>query len=178
MESSTPPPKILHLSYRPSPSQSEHKWLNVNVVVEVFDQHDIARCESLSSEWIRSTLYEVEDTEKIHLHFLNTEFKFKSDETMGGLSVLTETYTDPEYDISDKIRRGWTYNDMILTKAKKPNIYFLRDFVEDNEVTRAALKMLKDIKEDGENACNSSTSRFVLFSCISRCLKTLSTFWD
>jgi hypothetical protein len=165
-------PKILHLSYRESPPDSEYKWLYVNVVFEVDNEHDVAVCDGYSEEWSRSFLYEVENPEKIHRHFLHCKHKFKPIEGTE-LSEL-ETIYDPEYDISDKKRSGWSYNQFnILVKAKKPGVYFFREYVEDNAITRGALQLLEELKDKGRNG-----SRFVPFSTLSRSLLVLNTFWD
>ena len=165
-------PKILHISAWPSRPESEHKWFLVNVVIQVYEKEDICVCDAYCQDFCRNLLYEVEDPELIHLHYLHTtHFSKKVEGT--NLSELISTH-DPEYDISDRIHKGWTNNpEQFLTRTKKPGVYMFKQYVEDNLVTRAAIKMLHDIKEGEPN-----TSRFVIFSAIKRCLSALETFWD
>lgn len=166
-------PQILHLSYRESTSDSEYKWLRVNIVFKVLDEHDKIVCDAESSEWTKTSLWEVEDPEKIYLHFLNTRMKW-SEPDENGTTTLEKWITEPEYDISDKKRNGWESNfDQLLTKIDKFDVYRYHDYVEDNPATRGALKMLEDLKQEGKN-----TSRFVDFSMLIRSLRVLNTFWD
>ena len=165
--------EILHLSYRESSPYNDYRWLRVNVVFRVYDKHDIIVCDSESSEYTKTSLWEVEDPEKIRLHFTHTRMEW-SEVDENGLSKLTEWITDPEYDISDTKREGWQSNlDQLLIKIDKFNAYRYHDFVEDNPVTRGALQMLEDLKRDGKNG-----SRFVPFSTLIRSLRVLNTFWD
>jgi hypothetical protein len=165
--------EILHISSRESSADSEYSWLRVNLVFRVTDDHDILACKARSEEWSKTTIYEVEDPEQIHNHFLHTQHKF---EKIPGsdLSKLISFSTDPEYDISDRKRSGWAFNSFyVLQYIDKFDVFVYRDYVEDNSVTRAALSMLEDLKETG-----TSTSRFVPFSTLTRCIDTLNNFWD
>ena len=166
-------PQILHLSYRESGSDSEYKWLRVNVVFKVFDEHEKIRCDAEASDWIKTSLWEVDNPEKITLHFSHTDIKWSTGDGKK-YSTLKEWITDPEYDISNTKRMGWQTNfDQFLTKIEKFDVYRYHDYVEDNPATRGALQMLEDLKQDGKN-----TSRFVDFSLLIRSLKVLNTFWD
>ena len=166
-------PKILHLSFRESDPDNEYRWLYVNIVFKVFAEEDIAVCNNYSDRWVKNTLFEVESSEEVDLHYQHTTYKFIPLSESSQLSTM-ESFTDPEYDILDKKRTGWSYNfDEFLSKAKKPNTYFYREYVEDNVVTRAALHLLQEMKDGKE-----SGSRFVPFSALHRSLKVLNTFWD
>jgi hypothetical protein len=166
-------PEILHISAREAPKDSEYRWLEVNIVFKVYAEDDTAVCEGYSDEWSRSRIYEVESPKQIDEYYLNTTHKFEEIEGTE-LSKLVSVCTDPKYDISDKERKGWSYNHFcILQRTKKPGVYRYREFVEDNAVTRAALQLLQELKDKGEN-----TSRFVPFSTLSRSLLVLNTFWD
>ena len=91
-------PRILHLSYRESPSDSEYKWLKVNIVFRVFDEYEKGNCDADASDWTKTYLWEVEDPETINLHFVNTKMEWtEADEE--GLSKLKDFVTDPQYDI-------------------------------------------------------------------------------
>lgn len=166
-------PQILHLSYRESPSDSEYKWLKVNVVFRVFDEYEKGNCDADASDWTRTYLWEVEDPETIHLHFVNTKMEW-SEADEKGLTTLRDFVTDPQYDISHLKRSGWQTNfDQLLTKIEKFDVYRYYDYVEDNPVTRGALKLLEELKENGSNG-----SRFVPFSTLIRSLRVLHFFWD
>jgi hypothetical protein len=165
--------KILHISYKQSSPEDEYNWLRVNLVFRVVDEYDLIVCKSMSEEWSKASLYEVDDPVQIHNHFLHTGHEFKKIENTE-LSRLISFSTDPEYDISDKHRVGFSLNpNYILQYIEKFNVFVYRDFVEDNPVTRATLSMLEDLKNTGK-----STSRFVSFSIFTRCITTLNTFWD
>lgn len=166
-------PEILHLSYRSNGEDSEYKWLRVNVVFRVFEEHDRITCDVESSEWMRSTLWEIDDPEKIDLHFMHTKMKWvKAGET--GLSRLERWVTDPEYDISSTKRTGWQSNpSRLLTKLEKFDVYRYSDYVEDNPVTRGAISILEELR----TGCYDK-SRFVAFSALIRSLRVLNTFWD
>ncbi|MGA1048317.1 MAG: hypothetical protein ACO3UU_09915 [Minisyncoccia bacterium] len=149
-------PEILHISAREAPKDSEYRWLEVNIVFKVYAEDDTAVCEGYSDEWSHSRIYEVESPKQIDEYYLNT---FNIDLLSIG---------------SDKERKGWSYNHFcFLQRTKKPGVYRYREFVEDNAVTRAALQLLQELKDKGEN-----TSRFVPFSTLSRSLLVLNTFWD
>lgn len=164
---------ILHVSSKESPKDNEVPWLYINVVFKVEDEHDIIVCDGYSDTWTKNYLYEVENPEQIDLHYQHTTHKFVPIKNSDSLTKMVST-VDPKYDISDTKRSGWSYNSYcFLQKAKKPNVYFYRDYVEDNLVTRAALQLIQDLKDNKE-----STSRFVEFSTFSRSLLTLNTFWD
>jgi hypothetical protein len=166
-------PQILHLSYRESPSDSEYKWLKVNIVFRVFDEHDRMRCDADASDWTKTYLWEVENPEAIHLHFLHTKMKWLEPDEEGN-SQLGEFVTNPKYDISHLKRSGWQTNfEQLLTKTKKFDAYRYHEYVEDNLVTRGALKLLEELKENGSNG-----SRFVPFSTLIRSLRVLNLFWD
>ena len=167
-------PQILHLSYRESSSNSEYKWLKVNVVFRVFDEYEKGNCDADASDWTKTYLWEVEDPEVIHLHFANTKMEW-TEASKGSLSRLKDFVTDPQYDISHLKRSGWQSNfDQLLTKVKKfENTYRYHEYVEDNPATRGALAILEDIKSN-----KKSRSRFVLFSSLIRSLRVLNTFWD
>lgn len=166
-------PQILHLSYRENREDAEYRWLRVNIVFRVFDEHDRAVCDAESSEWTRTYLWEVDEPEKITLHFANTRIKW-SEPDENGNSALEKWITEPEYDISHTKREGWQSNfDSLLRKVEKFDVYRYSDYVEDNPATRGALAMLENLKEDG-----TTTSRFVPFSTLIRCLRVLNVFWD
>ena len=166
-------PKILHLSARESSSKSEFKWLKVNIVFKVFEEHDIATCDSESSEYVTQTLWEVDDPEMITNHFMHTRIKW-SEADEKGYKWIEDWITDPKYDISSKKRKGWQSNPrQMLTKIDKFNVYRYHDYVEDNSITRGALALLEQIK-DGHD----SSSRFAIFSTLIRCIRVLDTFWD
>lgn len=166
-------PQILHLSYRECRPDSEYKWLKVNVVFRVFDEHDINVCDGEASEHTKTYLWEVDDPEKIHLHFAHTRMLW-SEGDENGFSRLTEWVTEPEHDISDTKREGWQSNfNRLLIKIEKFNVYRYYDYVEDNPVTRGALQLLEDLKRDGKNG-----SRFVPSSTLLRSLRVLNIFWD
>jgi hypothetical protein len=173
MDTTEKSPEILHISYRESCPDNEYKWLYVVVTFKVFDEFDSNLCDGYCSEYQRNILYEVEDVKDIHRHYLSTEFKFKNIKD-SEMTELVSVQTDPEHDISQKIKRGWTNNPFqILNKAKKPGVYFYRGYVEDNAVTRGALQLLQELKNKGSN-----NSRFVSLSTINRSLMALDTFWD
>lgn len=166
-------PQILHLSYRESSSDSEYKWLKVNIVFKVFDEHERYSCDAEASDWTKTYLWEVEDPEAIHLHFSHTKMEW-TETSEGRLSRLKDFVTDPKYDISHLKRSGWQTNfDQLLTKVEKFDVYRYYDYVEDNPVTRGALKVLEELKENGTNG-----SRFVAFSTLIRSLRVLHLFWD
>ena len=166
-------PQILHLSYRESPSDSEYKWLKVNVVFRVFDEHDRMRCDAEASDWTKTYLWEVGDPEAIRLHFVNTKMEW-TETGKEGPARLKGFVTDPQYDISRLKRSGWQTNfDQFLTKIEKFDAYRYYDYVEDNSVTRGALNLLEELKENGTNG-----SRFVTFSTLIRSLRVLNLFWD
>jgi len=166
-------PQILHLSYRESSSDSEYKWLKVNIVFKVFDEHERFSCDAEASEYTKTYLWEVEDPEVIHLHFLNTKMEW-SEADEKGLTTLKDFVTDPQYDIAHLKRSGWQSNfDQLLTKIEKFDVYRYHDYVEDNPATRGALKLLEELKENGSNG-----SRFVPFSTLTRSLRALHLFWD
>jgi hypothetical protein len=165
--------QILHLSYRESSSDSEYKWLKVNIVFRLFDEHEKFSCDAEASEYTKTYLWEVEDPEAIHLHFLNTKMEW-SEANEKGLTMLKDFVTEPEYDISHLKRRGWQTNfDQLLLKIEKFDVYRYHDYVEDNSVTRGALKLLEELKENGSNG-----SRFVPFSTLTRSIRALHLFWD
>jgi len=165
--------KILHLSYREAPPDNEYRWLRVNLVFRVFDEHDASVCESRAEEWSKNLFYEVEDPEEIHNHFLHTKHKFEKIEG-SDLSKLVSVCTDPKFDISNKKRSGLSLNPFYtLQYIKKFNVFVYRDFVEDNPVTKAALCMLETLRNGGK-----VSSRFVSISTLIRCIDTLNTFWD
>lgn len=169
-----PSPLLLHLSARPSGPDSNIKWLSVNIVFKLTNELDIELCDSYSGVWSRSILYEVEDVKSIEEYYLHTEYNFKRIDG-SNYSRIHSVCTDPKYDISDKIRHGWSLNPFnLLIKTKFPGIYAYRDYVEDNDVTRAALSTIEKFKLPNPHL----TSRFVPFSTFSRCLLTLHTFWD
>ncbi len=166
-------PEILHLSYRESGSDSEYKWLRVNVVFRVFDEHDLIVCDAESSQWTQTTLWEVDDPQKIDFYYMHTRMKW-SEPDENGDSTLNEWITDPKYDISELKRVGWQSNlDHFLTKLEKFNAYRYSDYVEDNPITRGALLMLENLKNGAKNP-----SRFIEFSTLIRSLRVLNTFWD
>lgn len=166
-------PEILHLSYRESGPDSEYKWLRVNVVFKVFDEHDRITCDCESSEYTATSLWEVEDPEAINLHFMHTRMKWSKPDKSGG-SRLEKWVTDPAYDISDRRRTGWQSNfDQFITKVEKFDAYRYSDYVEDNPATRGALSILEQLKTG-----DYDQSRFVPFSALIRSLRVLNTFWD
>jgi hypothetical protein len=166
-------PQILHLSYRESKPDSEYKWLYVNLVFRVTDEFDIIACKGKAEEWSKTTLYEVEDAEKIHNHYLHTRMKFEDVENSEH-KVLRSFITEPEFDISDRKRTGLALNPFyVLQYIEKFDVFTYKEYVEDNFVTRAALSMLTDL-EGGK----PTNSRFVPFSTLTRCIDTLNTFWD
>jgi hypothetical protein len=173
MASSTKDPEILHLSFRESDPDNECPWLYVNVVFRVFEEHDIMSCKTHSEDWVRSVLFEVDDPKAIDLYYLNTKFKFEPIEN-SELSRLDRFIVDPEYDISHLKRSGWESNPYnFLQYKEKFDVFVFREYVEDNEITRSALKILNDLKQ-GEKV----SKRFVAFSTLIRTLSTLNTFWD
>lgn len=166
-------PQILHLSTRESPPDREYRWLYVNLVFRVTDEHDFLSCKGRSEEWCRTYLYEVDNEQEIHNHFLHTKHRFEKIEG-SELSKLVSFTTEPEYDISDKKRSGLALNPFYhLQYIEKFNVFVFKEYVEDNFVTRAALSMLNDLKDNKETA-----SRFVPFSTFIRCVDTLNNFWD
>lgn len=166
-------PQILHLSHRKGSSDPDYKWFKVNIVFRVFDEYHISQCDNEAAEWTKSYLYEVDDPEKITLHFSHTRIKWSKPDK-NGTTTLTDWITDPKYDISDKKRDGWQTNFcQLLTKIEKFNVYRYYDFVEDNPATRGALAMLEELKTQKTN-----DSRFVPFSTLMRSLRTLDAFWD
>jgi hypothetical protein len=166
-------PQILHLSYRESKPENENRWLYVNLVFRVTEEFDIIACKGRCEEWSKNVIYEVEDKEQIHSHFLNTRLDFKPVEG-SSLSRLESYSTDPKFDISDKKRVGLSLNPFYtLEHLEKFNVFVYRDYVEDNFVTRAALSMLSELKEG-----RGGGTRFVPFSTLTRCIDTLNTFWD
>ena len=166
-------PQILHLSARESRPDNEYRWLYVNIVFRVTDEHDTIACQGRADEWVKTLIYEVDDPSEIDNHYLNTKHSFE--EIPGtSLSKLVSACTDPEYDISSKMRSGLSMNHHnTLRYIEKFNVFVFRDYVEDNFVTRAALSMLEDVKNGKQ-----TTSRFVPFSTFIRCVDTLHTFWD
>lgn len=167
-------PQILHISYRENPSDSEYRWLKVNIVFRVFDEHEKIRCDLDSSDYVKTYLYEVENPEKITLHFAHTEMEWLETEGKGDLLQLKAFVTDPEHDISHLKRGGWQINPhQFLRKIEKFNVYRYNDYIEDNPVTRGALELLENLKENGSNG-----SRFVSFSTLIRSLMALDLFWD
>ena len=168
-------PRILHLSYREGSSDGDenYKWLKVNIVFKVFDEHDIGLCDGEAAPWTKTYLYEVDDPEKITLHFAHTRIKWSKPNKEGN-STLQDWITDPQYDISDKKREGWQTNFcQLLTKIEKFNAYRYHDYVEDNPATRGALAMLEELKNQKANS-----SRFVPSSTLIRSLRTLDSYWD
>ncbi|MEY2973072.1 MAG: hypothetical protein RI886_849 [Pseudomonadota bacterium] len=166
-------PQILHLSYRESEPDNDYKWLYVNLVFKVTDEFDIIACKGRAEEWTKTILYEVEDAEEIHNHFLHTRYKFNKIEN-SELSELSSYTTEPEFDISNKKRSGLALNPHhILQYIEKFDVFVFREYVEDNFITRAALSMLKDLEENKKTG-----SRFVPFSTFIRCVDTLNVFWD
>ncbi len=165
--------QILHLSYRESSSDSDYKWLKVNIVFRLFEEHEKFSCDAEASEYTKTYLWEVEDPEVIHLHFLNTKMEW-SEADGKGLTTLKDFVTEPEYDISHLKRSGWQTNfDQLLLKIEKFDVYRYHDYVEDNPVTRGALKLLEELKENGSN-----DSRFAPFSTFIRSIRALHLFWD
>jgi hypothetical protein len=173
MDAKEKAPEILHISCRESDPDNQHRWLYVIVTFKAYTKLDINLCDGYCSEFQRNLLYEVESVDDIHQYYLNTKFNFKASKN-SDLSTIVSTQIDPKYDISEKIRRGWTNNPFhILNKAKKPGVYFYRGYVEDNAVTRGALQLLEELKDNKKN-----NSRFVLSSTLLRSLMTLDIFWD
>jgi hypothetical protein len=145
----------------------------VNLVFKVSDELDRVACQGKAKEWSTTSIYEVDDAEKIHNHFLHTRLEFEEMEG-SNFSKLTSSLTDPEYDISDKKRVGLSLNPFYtLQHVEKFDVFVFKDYVEDNPVTRGALSMLEDLKNQGK-----TSSRFVAFSTLIRCVDTLHIFWD
>jgi len=166
-------PQILHLSYKEALPDCKHRWLKVNIVFKVFEEHDKISCEANSSPWAFTSLFDVEDPKQIDEYYANGTMVFSSDKPGEG-AVLTDFKVPPEYDISDKKRTGWVTNhDQILTHIKKFDVYRYQNYVEDNAATRGALSLLENLKEN-----SATTSRFVCFSTLLRSLRVLDTFWD
>ena len=166
-------PQILHLSARESKPDNEYKWLYVNLVFKVADEYDVISCQTRVKEWSKTTIYEVDDEEDIHNHYLHTSTTFQKVEG-DNFSRLVSFNTDPKYDISDKKRTGLALNPFnMLQYIEKFDVFVFREYVEDNVVTRAALSLLENVKENAE-----LTSRFVPFSTFIRCVDTLFNFWD
>lgn len=165
-------PKILHISSRENSSDSEYRWLYVNIVFKVYDEFDKIVCSGLAETWKQTTIYEVESPSVIDKFYETRVMKF---EPIPGtdLSKLVESYVDPEHDIAPYKKMGWAYNDNYLNYVEKFNVFCFRDYVEDNAVTRGALQLLQELKEGKD-----STSRFVPFSTLSRSISALHAFWD
>ena len=89
------------------------------------------------------------------------------------LSEFVESYVNPEHDITPHKKVGWAYNDNYLNYVEKFDVFYFKDYVEDNAVTRGALQLLRELKEGKD-----SGSRFVPFSTLSRSISALHAFWD
>jgi hypothetical protein len=165
-------PKILHLSSRENSSDSEYRWLHVNIVFKVYGACDKIACSGLTEPWKKTTLYEVENSEAIDKFYETRVMKFEPIPNTD-LSTLVESYVDPEHDIRHLKRVGWSYNDNYLNYIEKFDVFWFREYVEDNPVSRGALQLLQGLKEGKGNA-----SRFVPFSTLSRSISALHTFWD
>lgn len=165
-------PKILHISSRENSSDSEYRWLHVNIIFRVYDKLDKIVCSGLAETWKQTTIYEVESPSVIDKFYETRVMKFEPIPDTD-LSKLVESYVDPEYDIAPYKKMGWAYNDNYLNYIEKFDVFCFRDYVEDNVVTRGALQLLQELKE-GKN----STSRFVPFSTLSRSISALHAFWD
>lgn len=167
------PPQILHLSYREAPPGHDYKWLKVNIVFRVFEEHDKSSCEASSSPWAFTSIFDVESPEQIDEYYANGTMVF-SDHEPGKGSFLKRFEVPAEYDISDKKSTGWAMNpNELLIRIEKFDVYRYYQYIEDNAATRGALSLLENLKQT-----STTTSRFVCFSTLIRSLKVLDTFWD
>jgi hypothetical protein len=152
------PPKILEISVkRPKrPKYPEYKYFCLKVVFKVEEEGDIRTCDGYSSEYTHNVLYEVKDPNDITLYWIG----------------------DKDDDFKGKIRRGLSLNPYCFLKKEKnrPGVYVFKEYIDDNPITRAAIKLLKAIKKDPTSA--TSTSRCIPTSVLLRTLITLDTFWD
>lgn len=165
---------ILHLSRRTNPSRSDSTpWILVNLVFRVFDEIDRETCVRMTEDWVKGTVYCVDNVEDIDRYYHSMTRKF---EPVPGSDFVRMVSTPcKEFDISDRKYTGWTYNfDNYLKYVKKFDVFIYKDYVEDNPVTRAALAMLDELKNGEE----SGSSRFVPFSTLTRNIRVLNTFWD
>ena len=165
-------PEILHISSRENSSDSEYKWLYVNIVFKVYDELDKIVCSGLTETWKQTTIYEVESPSVIDKFYETRVMEFKPIPGTD-LSELVESYVDPKHDIKHLKKTGWAYNDNYLNYVEKFDVFCFKDYVEDNLVTRGALQLLRELKEGKD-----SGSRFVPFSTLSRSISTLHAFWD
>jgi len=165
-------PEILHISSRENSSDSEYKWLYVNIVFKVYDEFDKIVCSGLTETWKQTTIYEVESPSVIDKFYETRVMEFKPVPGTD-LSEFVESYVNPEHDITPHKKVGWAYNDNYLNYIEKFDVFWFRDYVEDNAVTRGALQLLQGLKEQKDNP-----SRFVSFSTLSRSISALHTFWD
>ena len=154
-------PQILKISVKePKKIDPEGiKYFFVKVVIKVEDEQDIQSCEMHVGEFCKNIMYCVDDPEDITRYYID--------------KVIEGKVGDFE---KDTIKRGYTLNPhQILHKKKKnPGVYYYKEAVEDNEVTRAAIALLQRIKNDP----SSNISRFVSISTILRALSCLDIFWD
>jgi hypothetical protein len=154
-------PQILKISVKEpkSPDPDGVKYFFVKVIFKVEDKQDIQSCETYVDEYCKNIMYCVDNPENITKYYVD--------------KVLGDKVEDLEKEI---IKRGYTLNpyQILHKKKKKPGVYYYKEAVEDNEITRAAITFLKRIK----NNPSSNNSRFVPISTILRTLNCLDIFWD
>lgn len=156
------PPQILEVLVKEQKSgnRSEYKFFYIKVVVKVEDEEDIESCKRYSEEFCKDIMYCVEDPEDITKHYMD--------------SVLADG-DKPSTDISEKIMRGFVHNPrFIFSEEKESGVFIYKEYVEDNEITRAVVAMLKRLRDNP----TSDHSRFVLLSGILRAITCLDAFWD
>lgn len=133
------------------------RWIDVNLVFKVDDEHRMY-VEGYCSDWVRGVIYQVDDVREI------TNFY----ESESGGELLGRKH--PAY------RSGFMMNDYnFLVHLKKFDVYRFHEIVEDNRITRAAIRELAAMNGDGGNDIGG---RFMAISRLTRCLATLNIFWD
>lgn len=143
--------KILHVSRREQKNElgaedfDTPRVMLVNIVVQASTDEDTRDLKQYSEQYVRDSLWEVDDPQKITDYYLNQELVFETSEA-GNYAVLVGEKTPPEFDISDKRRTGYGSNDNnIFNKEEKFNIYTYREYIEINAITISAMLRLHEL---------------------------------
>jgi hypothetical protein len=170
--------EILHFSARFNDYDEDRiaRWSRVNIVFRAFQNEDksiYAKSMAMANaeDWCKATVYS--DPKLVDQFFLETRVKFVKIPG-SNLSKLVRA-SHPTIDLESLKTSGWTMNnDCYLSYIEKFDVFVFRDYIEDNEITRATLNILEGMK----NEQHVNTSRFTDYSLFQRCLSTLHLFWD
>lgn len=139
-------------------------YIYLNVVFKVYDKDYKRKIDSLSQEYVRSSVWVVNDPKEIEQYYDNIIFD----------RIPENGWYKSRSLFKKKTVSGWSINDFkCLTYIPKFDVYRFREYVENNKITRAAIETLESLKLGEENS-----ARFVDVATLTRCIRALDIFWD